>query len=253
MFLDTHAHLDDPAFHADLDAVLLRASDAGVERILAVGTDVESSRRAVALAQQYTTVFAAVGIHPHEADHYDEQQEAIRSLLHEDKVVAIGEIGLDYVRERAPRTAQLHAFHEQLRWAEDLRLPVSVHNRGADDDVLNAVQEHDVRVVLHCFSSSPEFARRSLSAGCYLSFAGNLTFPKSESIRDAARQVPLDRLLIESDAPVLAPQPWRGRRNEPAHVVRTAEVSAELQNVSLESLKEHLQNSADHLFGWRDA
>ncbi|GAC1333453.1 MAG: TatD family hydrolase [Chloroflexota bacterium] len=252
MLSDTHAHLDDLRFHEDLDAVLYRAQEMGVDRVLAVGSDLESSRRAVAIAQEHEPVFAAVGMHPHGAHRFMKQAEELRRLLYEDKVVAIGEIGLDRVRENAPWATQVQAFKEQLRWAKSLDLPASVHNRGADDDVLSGVSEIGACAILHCFSGSIDFAARALSLGCYVSFAGNLTFPKARAVRDAACTIPDDRLLVETDSPVLAPQAWRGRRNEPAHVTAVVDALSLARETPRASLREHLSQNANRLFRWRN-
>jgi TatD DNase family protein len=247
---DTHAHLDAAAFSQDLDSILQRALEAGISRILAVGSDLATSRRAVELAGSHDIVYAAAGIHPHEAARFSAEADQVRALLSLPKVVAVGEIGLDYVRDGVPRAAQLAAFQEQLSWARAADLPVSVHNRGADRDILAAVSRAGVHTILHCFSGTEAFARQALDAGHNLSFAGNLTFPKAVELRAVACIVPDDRLLVESDAPVLAPQPRRGRRNEPALVMITAHELANARNVSLELLARHVSANADRLFSW---
>lgn len=238
-------------FSDDLEEVLNRASEAGVDRILTVGTDFRTSCIAVDVARRYEAVYAAIGIHPHEVSWFDEQAEPVRVLLDEEKVVAVGEIGLDYVRSEASRDAQTFAFRTQMEWAHQRNLPVSVHNRDADADVLGIVQEFGATAILHCFSGSPNFARAALASGCYLSFAGNITFPKADEVRASATCVALDRMLVETDSPVLAPQAWRGRRNEPAHVVATADCLAGLRGMSSGSLAMTVSANADRLFGWR--
>lgn len=248
---DTHAHLDAADFGEDCEAVVARAHAAGVDRILAVGSDLASSERAVELAGRFPSVFAAVGFHPHRADAFEADAPAVKALIRADKVVAIGEIGLDYYRGKVAKANQLTTFRRQLDWAHEANLPVSVHNREADSDVLSCLQEKDVRAILHCFSSSSECARSALAAGFTLSFAGNLTFPRANALREVAATVPADRLLIESDAPVLAPQPWRGKRNEPAYVAATAEVLADVRDVPLEALAAQVSKNAQALFGWR--
>lgn len=250
---DTHTHLDAAAFDGDREAVLVRAAGAGVDRILAVGTDLSSSRRAVELASAYKSVFAAAGIHPHDVERFAEESEGVRALLERDKVVAVGEIGLDYYRPGSPRDTQLAAFRTQVEWAQERSLPVSVHNRAADQDILAVLSEATVQVILHCFDSSWEFAERALEAGYYVSFAGNLTYPKSAGLRDVASRVPLDRALVETDCPVLAPQPWRGRRNEPCYVLATAEALAAAQNRPLSAVADSVSANAELLFGWRAA
>lgn len=250
---DTHAHLDAAEFSSDLDEVLSRATEAGVDRILAVGSDFSSSLRAVAIARQHDAVFAAVGVHPHEAGRFQDEAEAVRRLLTEKKVVAIGEIGLDYYRALAPREAQVMAFRAQLQWAENRGLPVSVHNRSADADVLEILGEMPVRAILHCFSGTQEFAAAAVQAGYFLSFAGNLTYRKAEELRAVSRAVPADRVLVETDAPVIPPQPWRGKRNEPAYVVATAEMLAIERGIPMRELAETISRNADTLLRWRAA
>jgi TatD DNase family protein len=196
-------------------------------------------------------VYAAVGIHPHEASHFAREAADVRSLLSEGKVVAVGEIGLDYHRDWVAGADQRTAFVEQVQWARDRDLPVSVHNRDADVDVLAILRQQGVRGVLHCFSGSWDFARSALDASMHLSFAGNLTYPKAADLREVAAKVPLDRTLIETDAPVLAPQPWRGRRNEPAFILATLEALAQVRGVSASCLATCVSRNADSLFAWR--
>ncbi|MGI8968280.1 MAG: TatD family hydrolase [Chloroflexota bacterium] len=253
MLPDTHAHLDAVEFAEDCDVVIARAVVAGVSPILAVGSDLSSSRRAVELAARHPMVFAAVGTHPHEADRFVAQAPELRDLLAADKVVAVGEIGLDYYRDGVDRDTQREAFAEQLRWASELHLPVSVHNRDADDDVLAAVAASGVLAILHCFSGSRAFAGRALLLGCYLSLAGNLTFKRADDLRVVASNLPGDRLLVESDAPVLAPQQWRGRRNEPAHVAATAQTLADVRGVSNAEMEKTLAANAATVFNWEPA
>lgn len=248
---DTHAHLDASVFAADLDAVLGRAQEAGVDRILAVGTDLASSHAALALASRFEIVYAAIGIHPHNAAQFEEEADEARGLLTERKVVAVGEIGLDYYRDWVPPETQRVAFREQVRWAEARGLPVSVHNREADADVLAVLAGSSTRAILHCFSGSWEFARAALDASLYLSFGGNLTFPNAHALRGVAGKVAIDRALLESDSPLLAPQRWRGKRNEPAYLVATLEALAEAQNMSVSTAAETVSETASILFSWR--
>jgi TatD DNase family protein len=221
--IDTHAHLDaldDPA-----DAIA-RARAAGVERILSVGTDPRSWDRTLALAEENEGVFAIVGLHPHEAEADVDFDELERFTTH-DKVVAVGEIGLDYYRDYAPRDAQSKRFILQLGLAKRTGLPVVIHNRSADDDTVAILRQwFDGTVVLHCFSS-PALLSTAVESGWYVSFAGNVTYKNAEELRTAARQLPAERLLAETDCPYLAPQPVRGQTNEPAHVVHTLAALAE--------------------------
>jgi TatD DNase family protein len=217
--IDTHAHLD---ACADPPAALLsRARQAGVDRVITVGTTIDSCRAALAVAEQEDGVYAALGIHPHGAGGGEaERVDELRELLHNDRAVAVGETGLDFFRDYAPRDAQLRLFRRHLELATGLRKPVVIHTRDADDEVAAALAGFEGPVVLHCFSS-PRLLPVALERRYYVSFAGNVTFPKAEELRAAARQVPADRLLAETDSPYLAPQPRRGRPNEPANVVHT--------------------------------
>ena len=237
MFVDSHAHIDGEEYDGDRDAVLERARAAGVRAILNVGTgDPESGslERAVELAERYVGVYAAVGVHPHDARLFDER--AARRLTEltrrSARVVAWGEIGLDYHYDNSPREVQREAFAWQLRLAREAGLPVVIHSREADEEtveILRAEWDESGRGgVMHCFGGGVEMAERVLELGFMISFAGNVTFKKAEPLREVARRVPLDRLLIETDCPYLAPVPLRGRRNEPAFVVETARCLAAL-------------------------
>jgi TatD DNase family protein len=213
--IDTHAHLDaldDPA------AAVARARESGVERIIAIGSGLESTRATLAIAEREEGVHAAVGIHPHQADDAEPLDE-LRALA-AGTAVAIGEIGLDFFRDYAPRDAQRRVFDDQLQLATDLGLPVVVHTRAAEEETIGMLAGFAGTVVLHCFSS-PELLPEATERGYYVSFAGNVTYPKAEELRDAARAVSPDRILAETDTPYLAPQPVRGRPNEPANVVHT--------------------------------
>jgi TatD DNase family protein len=245
MFIDSHAHLDTPHFDADRDAVITRAREAGVAAILTLGVDGASSQRAVALAQQYEGVFAAVGIHPHEAQHATpEDYKALMGLARvreANRIIAWGEIGLDYYYDHSPRDVQRREFRRQIRMAREVDLPVCIHSRDAHDDVLTILDEEkaiDVGVVMHCFSGDEEVARRSLDLGFYISFAGPVTFTNARQLPAIVPLVPDDRLLIETDAPYLSPHPWRGRehRNEPARVAIIAARVAELKGINTEAV-----------------
>jgi TatD DNase family protein len=245
MLIDSHAHLDMPHFDADRDAVIARAWEAGVAAILTLGVDAASSQRAVALAQQYEGVFAAVGIHPHEAKHATpEDYKALMGLAREyeaNRIIAWGEIGLDYHYDHSPRDVQQREFRRQIRLARELDLPVCIHSRDAHDDVLAILDEEhalDVGVVMHCFSGDERVARRCLDLGFYISFAGPVTFTNARKLPTVVQLVPDDRLLLETDAPYLSPHPWRGRehRNEPARVAIIAARLAELRGVGVETV-----------------
>lgn len=250
---DTHAHLDAREFDGDLDEVVERARAAGVGPILAVGSDLASSTVAVSIAKRHDAVFAAVGMHPHEAARFDEDAPGLQALLREGKVVAIGEIGLDFFRELSPRAEQMNALRFQLGWAAAHGLPVSIHSRSAEDEVLRALESVQVTAVMHCFGGTSDQARRAVEAGCYVSFAGNVTFPRATALREAACTVPEHRVLVESDAPVLAPQSRRGRVNEPAFVWSTAETLAAARGVETEDLARACAANAARVFGWSAA
>jgi TatD DNase family protein len=255
---DTHAHLADPALLPTVTAVVAGAVNARVGRVLAVGTDLSTSATCVQLAARFPQVYAAVGIHPHEAARIGDAELAeLRRLAASPKVVAIGEIGLDYYRDRAPREAQHRAFAAQLDLAAELGLPVVVHNRDADDDVLRAISNvrRGPRLagragVLHCFSGSEALAAAARDAGFFVSFAGNLTFRRAEPLRAVAAHLPLEWVLTETDSPYLAPEPRRGRTNTPAGVARVVEAFAAARNVPAAVVAEQTYANAARLFGW---
>lgn len=222
---DSHAHLDACAEPAGV--VVARAREAGVTRIVTIGTGIESSRAALAIAQEHDGVYVALGIDPHQAASPEAQRvEEVRALLEHPKAVAVGETGLDSVRQHASLAEQRRLFEAQLELATELELPIVVHSREASAETADALEPFRGRVVLHCFSS-PRLLPTALERGYYVSFAGNVTYPKASDLRDAARAVSADRLLVETDSPFLAPQPVRGRPNEPAHVVHTLTLLAE--------------------------
>ncbi|HVW90789.1 MAG TPA: TatD family hydrolase [Gaiellaceae bacterium] len=229
--IDTHAHLGD-----DAAEVLARARDAGVTRVIEVATTVVGAHETLARAEEHNGVFACLGVHPHEAAEPGDLDE-LRTLLAHPKAVAVGETGLDYFRDYAPHDAQQRLFEAELELALDARKPVVVHTRAADDDTRARLVRHDGDVVLHCFSS-PALLDDALERGWYVSFAGNVTYKNAYDLRDAARRVPLDRLLAETDSPYLAPQAVRGKRNEPAYVAHTYALLSELRGEDVEPLVE---------------
>jgi TatD DNase family protein len=251
MWIDTHLHLDAPAFNVDRDAVIARAAAAGLGVLISAGTSVEGSREALALAERHTAVRAAVGIHPDAADTADAGAlDSVAALARHPLVVAIGEIGLDYVRAGTPREVQQQAFRAQVRLACDLGLPVVVHNREAHADVERILREESAkRVVCHCFSGPAETAEQWAEAGWMISLAGPLTFPNAGSLREIAKRVPADRLLVETDAPYLAPVPFRGRRCEPAFIIYTAQALADLRGMRREALEAVLEENSRRVFG----
>jgi TatD DNase family protein len=245
--IDTHTHLD--ALDDDPAAVVARAREAGVTRILTVGTNVAGSRRALELADAFDEVYAVLGIHPHDADEAGDADVAeIRDLLSHPKAVAAGEMGLDWFRDYAPRDKQLRLFDAMLGVAADTGKPAVIHTRAADDDTLAALAGFDGTVVLHCFSS-PHLLAPALERGWYVSFAGNATFPKAVDLRLSATQVPVTLILAETDAPYLAPQAVRGRRNEPAYVMHTLEGLAQARGEDPADLEAQIERNAAECFG----
>lgn len=251
--IDAHAHLTDDKLAADLPDVVARASVAGLERILTCGEDVASSEAAIALAERYPGLRVAVGTHPHRADTLTPRAlERIRELARDERVVAIGEIGIDLSGRSAPRAVQEDAFRRQVELAAELDLPVTIHVREAGDivrDLLDRLPR--VRGHIHCYSEGPEAVEDWMRRGLYLSFAGTVTYPRSDALRVAVALVPPDRLLLETDSPYLTPQPRRGKRNEPAFVADTYAAVAELRGVSAEDLADTVSDNAVALFGSR--
>jgi len=224
--IDAHAHLD--ACEPSAEELIRRARAAGVETVLSVGTSIDSCHETIAIAERHEGVFAILGVHPHEAGGADAGRlDELEALLASPRAVALGEIGLDYYRDRAPRSAQRELFAAQLELAARLAKPVVIHTREADDDTPAALEDFSGTIVLHCFSS-PALLPWALERDCFISFAGNITYPSAGELRAAARLVPPERLLVETDCPFLAPQPQRGRPNEPAFIVHTVAALAEL-------------------------
>ncbi len=253
MLIDSHVHLDDLRYDTDRNAVLQRAEAAEVEAMITIGCDLATSRAAVTLAQAHPRVFATIGVHPHEAKEIKEGwYEAFRSLARQPKVVAYGEIGLDYHYDHSPREVQRERFREQIHLARELALPLVIHTREAQEDTVTILREEgakDLGGVFHCFSGDAWLAKDALDLGFYLSFSGVLTFKNATMLRDIAKTVPLDRLMIETDCPYLTPVPYRGKRNEPAYVQYVAETLAEVRrNGSLESIARSTMDNTKRLF-----
>lgn len=258
MFVDSHAHIDGPEFDADRDEVIERARAAGVETILNVGTGDPHSgvfERAIELGRKLPSVCTAIGVHPHDARHYDDAAEAkIKHLLQTgERVVAWGEIGLDFHYDNSPRDVQIDVFKRQLRAARELDLPVIIHTREAETETIEILKSDyagaERRGVFHCFSGSRDLALRALDLDFMISFSGIVTFKKAEELRAVAREVPPDRLLIETDCPFLAPIPHRGKRNEPAYVADTARFIAELRELEVEQIAQLTTANFASLFG----
>ena len=241
MLIDTHCHLDFPDFAAERDDIVARAHAAGVKQMITISTRVRKFPEILAIAEKYPTVFCSVGTHPHNADEeLDIPVSELIELARHPRVVAIGEAGLDYFYDNAPREAQAIGLRNHIAAARETALPLVIHSRSADEDMAAILTEETGKgafpFLLHCFSSGPELARVGVELGGYVSFSGILTFPKSEELREIAKTVPLERMLVETDAPYLAPKPFRGKRNEPAYVAHTAAVLAETVGVSVEEI-----------------
>lgn len=252
MLFDSHAHIDDSRFDSDRLETIERARENGVTGIINIGADMASSARSVALAQAHKGIYAAVGIHPHDAKaavdaDYDQMAQWVGS---EAKVVAIGEIGLDYYYDLSPRDVQQDVFIRHIDLARQLGKPIIIHDRDAHGDVMNIIKKEAKGIIgiFHCYSGSLEMAKEVLKLGFYVSFAGPVTFAKSTKLKEIAAAVPLERLLVETDSPYLTPHPHRGRRNEPAHVRLVAEEIARLRSLSLEAVAEATTNNVKQLF-----
>lgn len=235
MIVDSHCHLDFPDFDQDRDAVVSRAQEAGVGTMLSISTRVKNFADLKAIAHRHENVYCSIGTHPHHADEeLDISADELARIAEDPKVVAIGEAGLDYHYDNAPREAQEEGFRRHIAAARMTQLPLVIHARDADSDIARILTEEMEKgafpAILHCFSSSRELARRGIELGCYVSFSGILTFKSAENLRSIAAEVPLERLLVETDAPYLAPVPHRGSRNEPAFVVETAKTLADVVN-----------------------
>jgi len=252
MLVDSHAHLDDPRFDADRDAVLRRAWEAGVRKILTIGNGNGPDQMGcgIPIAEAYDWIYTSVGIHPHDAAKVEERHYSLmEDLSKPEKVVAIGETGLDYYYDHSPRDRQREVFRRQLTLAKDLDLPVIIHTRDADADTQELLtQQRPSRGLIHCFTSSPEFADFALSIGFFISFSGIVTFPGARVLAGIAQRIPSDRLLVETDCPYLAPVPHRGKRNEPSFVSDTARFVAELRGISPYELGAQTSGNFDRLF-----
>ena len=253
MLIDSHCHIDDARFDADREVMMTRARAAGVEQFVTIGCDLETSRAAVTLAQQYPYIVATVGVHPHEVKLIQEGwYDELRSLARNDRVVAYGEIGLDYHYDHSPRDVQRIRFREQIQLARELKLPIVIHTREAQEDTITILKEEkasELGGVFHCFSGDAWLAKDALDLGFYLSFSGVVTFQNAVMLREIVKTVPLDRILVETDSPYLTPVPHRGKRNEPAYVRQVAEKIAEIHGISMEEVEDATTENAKRLFG----
>ncbi len=250
--IDTHAHVASSAFDEDRREVLQRARDAGVSEILCIGDTLDSSRAAIQLAEGESGLWATAGIHPHYAGEADPDFERLlKELLACPRVVAVGEVGLDYHYDFAPREVQQEVFRRQIRIALEAGMPLVIHNRKADEDVIAILQEEEAQQVggvFHCFWGDQALAEKALELGFYIGVGGPVTFKKSDALRQVLKAIPRERLLVETDAPYLAPVPYRGRRNEPAYVVETAKHLAALLEMELDELADVTTQNARRLF-----
>ena len=254
MLVDSHCHLDFPDFAEDRDAIFERAKAVGVGLMITISTRVRRFDEIRSLAEEHDNVFCSVGTHPHQvAEEPDVTTEQLVALSQHPKVVAIGEAGLDYFYDTAPRDAQAAGFRRHIAAARETGLPLVIHARDADEDMIAILEEETGKgafpAILHCFSSGAELARVGVELGLYVSFSGILTFKNSLALREIAATIPLDRLLVETDAPYLAPVPYRGKRNEPAHVVETAKVLADVKGLSFDALAAATTENVFRIFG----
>jgi len=252
MFIDSHAHLDDERFNADRDAVLQRAHDAGIHKILTIGNGKgpDDMGCGIPIAESHDWIYTTVGVHPHDAERVEERHYALmKQLAQHERVVAIGEAGLDYHYDNSPRDVQREVFRKQAALARELDLPLIVHTREADVDTMEILKrESPARGVIHCFTSSDELADFALGIGFCISFSGIVTFPNARTLAEIARRIPADRILVETDCPYLAPVPHRGRRNEPSFVSDTTRFIAELRGMSIEELSSRTSANFDRVF-----
>lgn len=238
MLIDTHCHLDFPEFDTDRDAVLGRARDEGIGYIINIGSSIKGSLASLELSREYEFVFATVGIHPHDADSFTPQDEArLRELAGDKKVVAIGEIGLDFYRNYSNSLNQKNLFSSLIKLAKDLDLPLVVHSRDAQEDTLKILKDAMVsRAVVHCFSGGADFLKNCLDLGFFVSFTCNVTYKKAEALREIVKLTPIERIFLETDAPYLSPEGLRGRRNEPLNIGLLAQTIAKIKNITKEEV-----------------
>ncbi|WP_050613560.1 TatD family hydrolase [Bacillus testis] len=253
MLIDTHVHLNAEQYNEDLEEVIERAQAEGVKTMVVVGFDTETITRAIELAEKYPFLYASVGWHPVDAiDMTDEDLKWLEELASHPKVVALGEMGLDYHWDKSPKDIQKEVFRKQIALAKKVKLPIIIHNREATQDVMDILKEEgaeEVGGIMHCFSGSEEIAKECMKMNFYISFGGPVTFKNAKNVKEVAAQIPLDRLLVETDCPYLTPHPFRGKRNEPAYVKLVAEEIAALKDVPFEKIAEITTANAKKLFG----
>jgi TatD DNase family protein len=256
VLVDSHAHLEMMDFRKDLEEVIQRAKDSGVDTIFTVGTEKKDWTRVLEIADSHPFIYAILGVHPHNAKEIDDHTyPALMKLCRHKKVKAYGEIGLDFFRNRSPREIQIQRFREQIGLARDLNLPIVVHDRDAHQetlDILKSEKAEECGGIIHCFSGDYEMAKKCLDMGFCISVPGSITFKNAEPFRDIVRRLPLEGLLVETDAPYITPVPFRGKRNEPSYVRYTAEKVAEVKGVSFEKIAEVTTQNAFRIFGLKD-
>ncbi|MEY8292556.1 TatD family hydrolase [Carnobacteriaceae bacterium 52-44] len=252
MLFDTHAHLNVKQFAEDEAEVIQRAKDHGVSRIAVVGFDHETIAKALELSKTYKGIYPMVGWHPTEAGSYsDEVEEKLIKLIQTENIVAMGEMGLDYHWMEDPKEVQIESFRRQIRVAKELKLPITIHNRDSTEDVYRVLKEEhveDIGGIMHSFNLTPEWQERFLNLGMHISYSGVLTFKNAPEVKESAKRVPLDKVLIETDSPYLSPMPYRGKRNEPSYVRFVAEEFAELREMPLEEIAKITTHNANKLF-----
>ena len=255
MLIDSHAHLDDERFNKDRDKLIKSLGENGISTVINIGADLPSSIKSVKLSEEYDNIYAAVGVHPHSASDMDEGTiEVLRAFSKREKVVAIGEIGLDYYYDNSPRDVQRKWFQRQMQLAKEVNLPIVVHSREANQatfDMIKAESDGNLRGVIHCYSGSVELALEYIKLGYYISFAGPVTFKNAKTPKEVAKAVPIDRLLVETDSPYLTPEPYRGKRNEPLYVRHVAAMIAELRGMTIEELANATRENTIRLFNLR--
>lgn len=248
---DSHAHYDDKRFAEDYHEVILNAFDSGVKYILNAGSDIATSKKSIMLAEKFDFVYAAVGVHPHEVEKLSETDfDELKKMYSHKKVVAVGEIGLDYYYDHSPRESQRHWFERQIELGKELNLPLIVHNRDSHEDMMNIIRKHaPFNGVLHCFTGSWEMAKELLSLGLYLSFGGPITFKNASKAIGIIEKMPEDRILIETDCPYLTPEPFRGKRNDSGYVHLVAKKISEIRGISIEEAAKRTTMNTKKLFG----
>ncbi len=252
MLVDSHAHLEMDDFEGDIDSVIKRAKGNGVGCIVTVGVNLEDSRKAVKIAEQYNKVYASVGVHPHDVKDIEKTTyDLLKDLSESKKVVAYGEIGLDFFRNRSPREVQVKRFGEQLDLAKELDLPVIIHDRDAHIETTEMLSQWKGKKsgIIHCFSGDYHMAKRCMDMGFYISIPGTITYKKSDVLRDIVKRLPIERLLVETDCPFLSPEPKRGKRNEPSYVTYTAQMIAKVKAIPLERVEYVTSMNAAEVFG----